>query len=153
MSTHSYILTWKTSWTEELGELQSTESQKSQTRLSDQTTTATVVLITFVLRLNGMSLLYIFTNSTIMNHRNEIQNHTQNFGTRLNVHSKICIYCYLEICLMMSFNKQMLGSKLFCAGPGMKSDVFEGCLSVSLCVNGEREGQLLKMHCNIKLSL
>ena len=76
MSTHSYILTWKTSWTEELGELQSMESQKSQTRLSDQTTTATAVLITFVLRFNGVSLLYIFTNSTIMNHRNEIHNRT-----------------------------------------------------------------------------
>ena len=30
-------------------------------------------------------------------------------------HSKICIYCYLELCLMMSFNKWLLGSKeLFC---------------------------------------
>lgn len=40
---------------------------------------------------------------------------------------------------MMSFNKQLLGSKeLFCAGPGMRIEVFEGCLSVSLCKWRER---------------
>ena len=40
---------------------------------------------------------------------------------------------------MMSFNNHLLGSKeLFCAGPGMKTDVFEGSLSVSLCKWRER---------------
>ena len=35
MAAHSSILTWKTPWTEEPGRLQSTESQKSQTGLSN----------------------------------------------------------------------------------------------------------------------
>ena len=35
MATHSSIHAWGTPWTEEPGGLQSTESQKSQTRLSD----------------------------------------------------------------------------------------------------------------------
>ena len=35
MTTHSSILTWRIPWTEEAGELQPMESQKSQTRLSD----------------------------------------------------------------------------------------------------------------------
>ena len=39
MATHSSILTWETLWTEEPCGLQSTRSQKSQTGLSDQTTT------------------------------------------------------------------------------------------------------------------
>ena len=35
MATHFSVLAWKIPWTEELGGLQSVESQKSQTRLSD----------------------------------------------------------------------------------------------------------------------
>ena len=35
MATHSSILAWKILWTEEPGGLQSTESQKGQTQLSD----------------------------------------------------------------------------------------------------------------------
>ena len=38
MATHSSILAWEISWTKEPGRLQSLGSQKSQTRLSDQTT-------------------------------------------------------------------------------------------------------------------
>ena len=41
MATHSSILAWKIPWTEEPGGLQSMGSQKSQTRLSDSTTTKT----------------------------------------------------------------------------------------------------------------
>ena len=37
MATHSSILAWKIPWTEEPGGLQSMESQKSQTQLSDFT--------------------------------------------------------------------------------------------------------------------
>ena len=35
MATHSGILAWEISWTEELGRLQSMGSQKSQTQLSN----------------------------------------------------------------------------------------------------------------------
>ena len=35
MASHSSTLAWEIPWTEEPGELQSMESQKSQTRLSD----------------------------------------------------------------------------------------------------------------------
>ena len=35
MATHSRILAWRIPWTEEPGRLQSTGSQKSQTRLSN----------------------------------------------------------------------------------------------------------------------
>ena len=35
MATHSSILAWETPWTEEPGQLQSIQSQKSQTNLSD----------------------------------------------------------------------------------------------------------------------
>ena len=35
MATHSSILAWEISWTEEPGGLQSMRSQKSQTQLSD----------------------------------------------------------------------------------------------------------------------
>ena len=35
MATHSNILAWEIPWTEEPGELQCMESQKSQTQLSD----------------------------------------------------------------------------------------------------------------------
>ena len=38
MATHSSILAWGIPWTEEPGELQSTRSQRSRTRLSDSTT-------------------------------------------------------------------------------------------------------------------
>ena len=44
MGTHSGILTWKVPWTEEPGRLQSMGSQKSQTQLSDWTTTAKSML-------------------------------------------------------------------------------------------------------------
>ena len=37
MATHSSILAWEISWTEEPGRLQSMESQKNQTQLSDET--------------------------------------------------------------------------------------------------------------------
>ena len=40
MGTHSSILAWKTPWTEEPGGSQSAGLQKSQTSLSDQTTTS-----------------------------------------------------------------------------------------------------------------
>ena len=40
MGAHSSILAWKTPWTEEPGGSQSTGLQKSQTSLSDQTTTS-----------------------------------------------------------------------------------------------------------------
>ena len=36
MATHSSILAWRIPWTEELGGLQSIESQKNRTRLSDE---------------------------------------------------------------------------------------------------------------------
>ena len=39
MATHSSLLAWETPWTEEHGGLQSMGSQKSQTGLSDWTTT------------------------------------------------------------------------------------------------------------------
>ena len=39
METHSSILAWEIPWTEEPGGLQSMGSLKSQTRLSDRTTT------------------------------------------------------------------------------------------------------------------
>ena len=38
MATHSSTLAWEISWTEEPGPLQSMESQKSLTGLSDETT-------------------------------------------------------------------------------------------------------------------
>ena len=38
IATHSRILAWGIPWTEEPGELQSTRSQRSQTRLSDSIT-------------------------------------------------------------------------------------------------------------------
>ena len=38
MAIHSSILAWETLWTEEPGRLQSMGSQKSWTRLSDETT-------------------------------------------------------------------------------------------------------------------
>ena len=41
MATHSSIFAWKIPWTEEPGGLHSMESQMSQTRLSDETTTKT----------------------------------------------------------------------------------------------------------------
>ena len=41
MARHSSILAWSIPWTEEPGGLQSMGSQKSQTRLSDSTTTKT----------------------------------------------------------------------------------------------------------------
>ena len=40
LETHSGILAWEIPWTEEPGRLQSTGLQKSQTRLSNKTTTA-----------------------------------------------------------------------------------------------------------------
>ena len=40
-ATHFSILAWKIPWTQEPGGLQSIGSQKSQTLLSDSTTTAT----------------------------------------------------------------------------------------------------------------
>ena len=39
MATHTSILAWEIPWTEEPGGLQSMGSQKSQTRLSNETTT------------------------------------------------------------------------------------------------------------------
>ena len=39
VSTHSSILAWEIPWTEEHGGLQSMQSQKSQTQLSNYTTT------------------------------------------------------------------------------------------------------------------
>ena len=39
MATHSSILAWEIPWTEEPGGLQSMGLQKSQTQLSDETTT------------------------------------------------------------------------------------------------------------------
>ena len=39
MATHSSILAWETPWTEDPGGLQFLWSQKSQTHLSDETTT------------------------------------------------------------------------------------------------------------------
>ena len=41
ITTHSGILAWEILWTQEPGELQSTESQKSWTRLSEWTTATT----------------------------------------------------------------------------------------------------------------
>ena len=45
MATHSSILAWEIPWTGEPGGLQSMGSQKSQTQLSDQTTTAAIHFI------------------------------------------------------------------------------------------------------------
>ena len=47
MATHSSILAWEIPWTEEPGGLQSMGSQKSRTRLSEQTTTLTNSLLLF----------------------------------------------------------------------------------------------------------
>ena len=46
IATHSDILTLEIPWTEESGRLQAMESQESQTRLSNQTTSY-LILITF----------------------------------------------------------------------------------------------------------
>ena len=43
MATHSSLLAWEISWTEEPGGLQSIGLQKSQTRLSEQTTRKRVI--------------------------------------------------------------------------------------------------------------
>ena len=45
MATHSSILAWEISWTEEAGRLQSMGSRKSWTRLSTLTRTARVILV------------------------------------------------------------------------------------------------------------
>ena len=45
MATHSSILAWEIPWTEELGGLQSMESQKSQRWLSNQTATASLYCV------------------------------------------------------------------------------------------------------------
>ena len=42
MATHSNILAWRISWTEEPGGLQAMGLQKSRTQLSNQTTTHTI---------------------------------------------------------------------------------------------------------------
>ena len=42
MATHSSLLAWEIPWTEESGGLQSMESQKSQTQLSNQPTTNSI---------------------------------------------------------------------------------------------------------------
>ena len=44
MATHSIILAWESPWTEEPGGLQSMGSQKSQTRLSNQTTMTSIYI-------------------------------------------------------------------------------------------------------------
>ena len=43
MTTHSSILAWEIPWTEKPGGLQSMGLQKSQTELSDYTTTITMI--------------------------------------------------------------------------------------------------------------
>ena len=45
MATHSSILAWEISWTEEPGKLQSMGSQKGQAQLSDSTTAAKFMLL------------------------------------------------------------------------------------------------------------
>ena len=45
MATHSSIPAWEISWAEESGKLQSMGSQKSWTRLGDQTTTMATFLL------------------------------------------------------------------------------------------------------------
>ena len=45
MATHSNILAWEISWTEEPGKLQSMGSQKGQAQLSDSTTAAKFMLL------------------------------------------------------------------------------------------------------------
>ena len=46
METHSSILTWEIPWTEEPGRLQSMESQKSWTQLSDSTGDTLMCILT-----------------------------------------------------------------------------------------------------------
>jgi len=48
LETHSSILAWEIPWTEEPGRLQSTGLQKSQTRLSNKTTTGILLGFTAV---------------------------------------------------------------------------------------------------------
>ena len=48
MATNSSILVWEIPWTEELGRLQSMRLQKSQTQLSDWTTTTTTQLMDLI---------------------------------------------------------------------------------------------------------
>ena len=57
MATHSSILAWEIPWTEELGRLQSTGSQKSWTQLNDGTTTFVECLLSSTM-LDSLHLLF-----------------------------------------------------------------------------------------------
>ena len=57
-ATHSSILPWEIPWTEETGGLQSTESQKSQTQLSDEHT-HTYLYSLVVRNLPGMQVIQV----------------------------------------------------------------------------------------------
>ena len=56
MATHSIILAWESPWTEEPGGLQSMGSQKSQTRLSNQTTMTSI----YIYLLMYLCIFYIY---------------------------------------------------------------------------------------------
>ena len=46
MATHSSMLAWEIPWTEEAGGLYSPGGHKSQTQVSDQTTTTIIIFVT-----------------------------------------------------------------------------------------------------------
>ena len=59
MATHSSILAWEIPWTEEPGELQSMESQKSRIQLINETTTE-LLDITFITTF--LTVFFFFCN-------------------------------------------------------------------------------------------
>ena len=60
MATHSSILAWEIPWTEEPGELQSMESQKSRIQLINETTTTELLDITFITTF--LTVFFFFCN-------------------------------------------------------------------------------------------
>ena len=61
MAAHSSVLAWKIPWTEEPGLLQTMGLQKSQTQLSDYTTTTCLLYLGIIL---GFSVFFFFFNSS-----------------------------------------------------------------------------------------
>ena len=60
MATHSSILAWEIPWTEEPGELQSMELQKSRIQLINETTTTELLDITFITTF--LTVFFFFCN-------------------------------------------------------------------------------------------
>ena len=66
MVTYSSTLAWEIRWTEEPGRLQSVGSQKSQTRLSDYTTTIYICCLNRDLKLSETGLNLLFETLTFL---------------------------------------------------------------------------------------